>query len=214
MMQTMSLQVNAQAAPDASSSSGAEGGEGAHMAAKAAFAPSASVTAATTSSQNQKKIALQLQKKATAELSDAHNTFDSSKSTLDASTTLKIKAQFADLDRRMKTGVAQNKDDQYEAARATLTDVLHDSIELNAFIEASKTYKRDFVRVSLGAHIGNDSDDADKRSDDSQSQDNNASTTATVGTTSTSSGQGGGKEKNNGEGSSSDDTGVHLEIHL
>jgi hypothetical protein len=212
MMQTMSLQVNAQAAPDASSSSGAEGGEGAHVAAKAAFAPSASITAATTSSsQDQKKIALQLQKKASAELSDTRDTFNYSKSGLDASTTLKVKAQLADLDRRMKAGLAQIKDDQYEAARATLTGVLQDSIELNAFIEASKTYKRDLVRAWPGAEDG--ASDADKRFD-GQPQNAGASNPATaVGTTSTSSEQGDGKGKNNG-GEGPDDAGLHLEIRL
>ena len=120
-------------------------------------APSAITTAAQASSTQ--KIALQLQKNATSELSDAHQEFADTKTSLDATTTAKVTAQLADLDKSMQDGAAQVAAADYVTARTTFTDIIRQSIELSAFIDASKTYKKDFVRG--GNSSGGDSASAD-----------------------------------------------------
>lgn len=146
----------------------------------------------------QKKIALQLQKRAQSELSDTQDAFDFVQRALDATTTAKIQTQLAALQKRMEDGKTQLKQNDYETARATFTLVLKDSIELSAFTDASKTFNRDFVRSFRGS---DEYDDESGTSNDTATQSSN--------------------DKNNGsqnskgsEDGTSDDSGVRVEVHL
>ena len=115
--------------------------------------PSANPGTSTQASTTQ-KIAAQLQKKAASSLADARQEFTDAQSALDASTTAKVQAQLADLDARMATGATQLSGGDYASARATFTGVIGDSIELTAFIDASQTFKQDFVRSWSGQDNG------------------------------------------------------------
>jgi len=94
----------------------------------------------------QKKIALQLQKKATTQLERVGQSFKESSNFLDASTTLKVEERLKVLEAQLDTGNTQTADTLYEAARATFTEVIKGSVGLKTLIEASKKYKRDLVR--------------------------------------------------------------------
>jgi len=163
------------------------------------------------SSTTQKKIALQLQKKAQSELNDAHDSFDSAKRALAATTSAKITLQLAALDKRMQSGKAAFKLTNYESARATFTAVLKDSVELSAYITASKKFNLDFVRSWLnddhtdepGVQKGNDTPNATIL---------HASTSINLESTQTQeTNDAGGKGDNDKK---TDDAGLHVELHL
>ena len=169
---TMSLSVSA----DATSGQPAPtepGGRITVMQAMGASAPAPAVQSTTT----QQKIALQLQKKAESELADAHQEFAGAQASLDASTTAKVTAQLADLDQRMQDGLAQATSTDYVSARATFTGVIRDSVALSALIDASKTFKKDFVRAGASGRFANSTDSANAAND---SQDATSSATAGV----------------------------------
>ncbi|TSC68852.1 MAG: Uncharacterized protein G01um101456_462 [Parcubacteria group bacterium Gr01-1014_56] len=101
-------------------------------------------------STSQKKIALQLQKKATSEFTEATDAFEDAQDTLDASTAAQGKDKLVFLAERLDAGTQQLQDNEYTAARATFTEVLRGSVEFKTFVEASKTYKRDLWHGGWG----------------------------------------------------------------
>jgi hypothetical protein len=117
------------------------------------------------SSTTDRKIALQLQKRAATRLEDARDTYGDLSDYLSASTTAKVEAELADLVTAMNAGKKDLDSGDYTRARGTFTEVLRRSVELGAFIEASKNYKQDFVR-GRGGDTGRSSD----QDDDSDSQ--------------------------------------------
>jgi hypothetical protein len=135
-MQTMSLSApasqSAEATEEASSSAAADTQED------------------TVASIAQKKVALQLQKKATQELARARDAYADEQDSLDATTTSKVEAQLAELDTQAEVGDDQVRSGEYADARATFTLILKESIELRALVEASAKYDTDFVKPSLG----------------------------------------------------------------
>lgn len=135
------------------------------MAAKLATTGTVTTTASTTASP--KKVAIQLQKKASVQLETAHATYRDDRSALSASTTARVTAQLATLDDQLDLGKEHIKHEEYDAARATFTDIIKQSVELNAFIEASKLYNRDFVRAT-NDNNEEDSDQNKKGDDDMQ----------------------------------------------
>ncbi len=98
---------------------------------------------------SQKKVAMQLQKKASAQFETAEDSFGNARRALAASTTAKIKAQLSAIEKMLTSGKKEVKAENYDAARAAFTEVIKASVELNAFIGASKIYKRDFVSTLL-----------------------------------------------------------------
>jgi hypothetical protein len=137
-----------------------EGGANSHarFMAKTKATSTSVVSSATTTAQ--KKVALQLQKKATSQLHDAHQTFTNLQSALDASTTARVTAQLATLDAQLAAGSQQVAALNYTLARTTFSEVLRGSIELSALIEASKMYKHDFVHEDEDSHSNNDKDNS------------------------------------------------------
>jgi hypothetical protein len=131
----------------------------------------ATIPAATTSSQ--KKIALDLEKKAVSQFNDVEGSYDNSHASLSASTTAKVKLQLSSLEKNLNNGKNQMKAGNYEAARTTYTEVIKTSIELRAFIDASRLYKRDFigslwgeVRGWSGSSNGHQDTDGEKHADE------------------------------------------------
>jgi hypothetical protein len=156
------------------------------------------VSTAIQASTTQKKIAQQLQKTAHSELADVQGAFVSANRALSATTTTKVKTQLADLASRMDAGTTQMQNKDYIAARTTFAGIIHDAVELSAFIDASKTFKRDFVRTFWGSN-GHDDESGTSNSNPSQSNrdQNNA----------------GQKGKGNVD-TTVDDHGAHVEVHL
>ncbi|HVU80226.1 MAG TPA: DUF5667 domain-containing protein [Candidatus Paceibacterota bacterium] len=113
----------------------------------------------------QKKVALQLQKKATQELARARDAYADEQDSLDATTTGKVEAQLAELDTQAEVGDDQVRAGGYEEARATFTLILKESVELRALVEASAKYDADFVKPSLGGW-GSGTWNGDNGSDD------------------------------------------------
>ncbi len=145
-IQTMSVSISAVAT---SSASGTEPQQEHHREAPMMKAVSQLQQAATTSGDEVSTpqamaIATALAAKAASDLQDAHQEFADTQSSLDATTTAKAEAQLADLDARMASGTAQMNNGDYTAARGTFTGVIRQSIELSAFVDAGKTFKKDF----------------------------------------------------------------------
>jgi hypothetical protein len=110
-------------------------------------------------SQSSKRVAMDLEKKAGAQLRDAEESFNDARASLSASTTAKVKLQLSSLQKNFSAGKKQMKNEDYDAARDTYTDVIRTSVELKAFIDASKLYKRDFVGSLWGEVRGVIGDD-------------------------------------------------------
>jgi hypothetical protein len=161
VMQTMSF--SAEATSDAPSSDSSNADRGNRTMAKKAVAVSATATVATDTA-SQKKVALQLQKKASAQFDTAQESLSDSRSSLDASTTLKVKAQLSAIGNKFDAGRKEIKAENYDAARADFTEVIRASVELHTLIDASKLYKRDLIRSLLW---GNSDDSQDTHSEDS-----------------------------------------------
>lgn len=198
-VQTTSLETTGAA----SSSGVSDTSQGDH----ARFAPAKGASkfgSTATATSTQKKIALQLQRNASSELNDTQDQFDSLKKFLAATTSAKIEAQLQALGTRMDDGDAQIKSKDYTSARTTFTNILHDTVELSAFIDASKTFKRDFIRTFWSIR-GNDN------TDEGIQGSTNDSSHGSVDTKDTHSGKDSGGESD-GENSSS--AGVHVEVHL
>lgn len=178
-VQTMSLSVSgSEATSPASSTTPKKTLLTAHIMSKTVI-PASSTPATSTASQ--KKIAMQLQKKADSQLNDTHDDYSGAKRSLEATTSAKISGQLSLLDTRMKQGKKQFANKDYDAARATFTSVIKDSVELSATIEASKKYKQDFVRSWLkGSDEGQNNSQEDQndkqKSDDTKKSDNASST--------------------------------------
>lgn len=153
-----------------------------------------------TRASSQEKVALQLQKKATSTISDAQDEYDNAKRSLSTTTAAKVEAQLADLSARMGIGNAQVESEDYDAARESFTDIIQDAVELSTFIDASKTYKKDFVRLWWGRSDNDDMRDNGGDNDDSaHGQDDDSSW---------SHGQDGGDSSNNS------DKGVRVDVHF
>jgi hypothetical protein len=110
-------------------------------------------------SQSSKRVAMDLEKKAGAQLRDAEESFNDARASLSASTTAKVKLQLSSLQKNFSAGKKQMKNEDYDAARDTYTDVIRTSVELKAFIDASRLYKRDFVGSLWGEVRGVIGDD-------------------------------------------------------
>ncbi|HVV38904.1 MAG TPA: DUF5667 domain-containing protein [Candidatus Paceibacterota bacterium] len=173
----------------------------------------------------QKKIALQLQKKASSELSDVKDEFNSAKRYLSATTTAKVEAQLKDLSVRADSGADQIYNQDYVAARATFTAIIHDAVELSAFIDASKTFKKDFVRTFWGNSGQNDQDEYDMggmsgtgaASSSVSAQSNSSSPvqiTVQVSAASSTSASSTKQGSATGVNATVDDHGVHIETHF
>lgn len=158
------MAFSAEVASD-TSAAGASSTMDTRMAAKnsAPAAQSAKITSQTT--QSSKRVAMDLEKKAGIQLRDAQESFNDARSSLSASTTAKVKLQLSSLQKNFTAGKKQMKNDSYEAARDTYTDVIRTSVELKAFVDASKLYKRDFVGSLWGEVRGtelNNQEDTDE----------------------------------------------------
>jgi hypothetical protein len=126
----------------------------------------------------QKKIALQLQKKATQALARARDSYADEQDSLDATTTGKVEAQLAELDTQAEVGDDQVRGGQYADARATFAAILKESLELKALVEASVKFNTDFVRPSLGgwgSGNGNSGTGDTDNTQGNQSKDNGSS---------------------------------------
>lgn len=104
----------------------------------------ATTTAA--SSTAQKKIAVQLQKKAAADLSRARDAYAEAQSAFDVTTSAKVEFQLSQLEDRFEQGDSELEVGAYAEARDSFTAVLRGSLELKALIEASVKFDADFVR--------------------------------------------------------------------
>ena len=109
---------------------------------------STSSVSSKTASTTARKIALQFQKRAAEQLSDAQSSYDDAKDSLAATTSDKVESELTDLTTRMDAGGQNITDGNYDAARATFTGVIQDSVELSALIDASKQFDQDFIRSS------------------------------------------------------------------
>ncbi len=209
VMQTMSFSADA-TSDDASSSdsSNADSGNQAMMAKKATTANATATIATDTAPQ--KKIALQLQKKASAQFDTTQESFSDSRSSLDASTTLKVKAQLSAIGNKFDAGKKQIKAENYDAARATFTEVIQASVELHTLIDASKLYKRDLIRSLLWGP-GSTKDEHDNSQQDTTVSDSNPTTTIAAPTPSSTPVKDDIKKEDT-EGQSGSD--VHINIHL
>ncbi|HVV15111.1 MAG TPA: DUF5667 domain-containing protein [Candidatus Paceibacterota bacterium] len=114
-----------------------------------------------------KKIAMQLQKKALYDLSQARKAYAQVADSLDATTTDKVQSQLAQLETQAKVGDSELRDGAYADARAMFSAVLKGGIELKALIEASAKFDGDFVHASIGGWGGATSQDDDSDNDGS-----------------------------------------------
>jgi hypothetical protein len=113
------------------------------------------------SSTAQQKIVIKLQQKAASELDDARSAYAKAEKFLDASTTAAIEDQLTALEDARDQGDKAVEDGLYDQARALFASVLSQSVELNARIEASTTFKKDFIRSGWSKGSDNAEDDTD-----------------------------------------------------
>jgi hypothetical protein len=162
---TMALMATNQ--EDASSSDTARAQTQPMMAAK--MAPGSATATPATPDQSQKKLAIQLQKKANKQLDTAHETYTDDRAALSASTTAQVKAQLNALDDQYDAGKKALKNNDYIGAQQIFTVVIKQSVELSALIEASKSYKQDFIRGDNLPDQSNEGEhDEDRGSDERQ----------------------------------------------
>lgn len=106
------------------------------------------VEVSTATSDSQKRVVAQLRVKAESTLGAAREGFDDARSSLAATTSIEVKTQLEDLEKRMAKGKEEYEAEEYGTAKESFTAVLEGSIELLAYIEASKKFKKDFIRVN------------------------------------------------------------------
>jgi hypothetical protein len=145
-VQILSVSVSASATSSSSSDAQPEAHRAAPMM-KAVSEPQATTTPGEPASSTQDMtIATALAAKAQSDLQSAHRDFANTQASLDATTAAKASGELSDLDASMATGTAQMSAGDYTDARATFTAVIRQSIQLSAFVDAGKTFKKDFFR--------------------------------------------------------------------
>lgn len=144
--------------------------ENTEAATSADVAAKVSATAATDtpSDASQKKVVLQLQKKADAELASARETFADAR-IASASTTKEIKAKISEIEILMEEGENYADAGDYDAARESFAAALRASVRLSTLIEASARFDRDFVRSHEASGDAGQSSDEDAESDNQES---------------------------------------------
>ncbi len=105
-------------------------------------------------SSSQIKAVEQLQKKAEKAVKEARKTFDGITSSLDATTTSRVRAQFEGLDAQLEAGVTAKEAGDYDIARITYTTAFNEVNELSAFLKAAKKYNKNLLKSLLDERFG------------------------------------------------------------
>ena len=131
------------------------------------------------SDNREEKIALQLQKRATGALEDAHESYDEVEESLATTTIERAQAQFDAADLHMEQGDEALAEEDYSSALESFTSAFRTAVQLEAFLDAQKRFKRNFISSKFdwgnGKDFRNDEDDEDeeRNSDDDDENDEN-----------------------------------------
>lgn len=106
------------------------------------------------SSEATKQAAEQLEEKAEEALEESRDKFEDIQSSLDATTSARVIAQFKTLESQLVEGQAMYEAEEYVGARANFNAVLSDASALSAYLRAEKRFSRNLLRSWIDDRFG------------------------------------------------------------